>query len=136
MGGDQQLIIPARIDQVEAACDFVAEVAAAVGMGDDAIYHCRLSVEEVCTNVIEHGYEDQGGEIRVVCSHDSSYFTITIADTAPAFNPLSLPEPDPATPLWERQGGGWGVHFVKKYMDRVTYAFRDQQNHLIMYKRL
>lgn len=135
---EHRLQLPARFDQIEAACDFVMQQAEAMGMDEEAVYHCRLSVEEICTNIIEHGYSGAAGEgiIEIVCQLMPGYFTITIIDDAPAFNPLTLPDPDPATPLWERQGGGWGVYFVKKFMDRVTYDHQFQRNYFKMEKKI
>jgi anti-sigma regulatory factor (Ser/Thr protein kinase) len=134
---ESRLTIPARLDQIEVACDFVATAANTLGMDDEAIYRCRLSVEEVCTNVIEHGYKNAAGSdvLEIVCRRKDSTLTIVVIDNAPLFNPLSLPDPDPSTPLWERLGGGWGVYFVKKYMDCVSYSHEGNRNHFIMIKK-
>lgn len=136
---ESRRIFLATVEQIEAACNFVIALAESAGMADEAIYHCRLSVEEICTNVIEHGYAGRGaaGVIEIVCRTDPQQgFMITIIDDAPAFNPLSLPAPDPATPLWERKGGGWGVYFVRTYMDRVGYRYQHGRNHFTMEKNL
>lgn len=134
---EHRQVFPAKIDQIEQACDFVAQYAGSLGIDDEAVYHCRLCVEEICTNIIEHGYAQQHeGVIEIVCKMASSYFSITIIDDAPAFNPLTLPDPDPTMPLWERQGGGWGVYFVKKFMDRVTYLHHLDRNTFTMEKKL
>lgn len=133
---ENRLTISAVIEKIEDACDFVSAQASAVGLDDEAIYHCHLSVEEVLTNVIEHGYQYAGEDavIDVVCKATSDVFIITVIDDAEAFNPLSLSDPDPAKPLIEREGGGWGVFFVKKYMDRVSYYYAASRNHFVMEK--
>lgn len=126
------------LENVEKACDFVSGVARSLGMGDDAVYHCYLSVEEICTNIIEHGYEyaDNGSVIDVVCKPMPAALRIIIIDDADQFNPLELDDPDPTAPLLERQGGGWGVFFVKKYMNSVSYDYADERNHFIMEKKM
>ncbi len=132
------ITIPARIDQVQEACAFVARVATRHGMDDEGVYRCQLSVEEICTNIVEHGYgfEYHGGKIEIWCFlHDKS-FIIEIIDDAPLFDPLTLPNPDESTPLWDRVEGGWGIHFVRKFMDRVEYFNSDQRNHFRMEKRV
>ncbi|MCU0496931.1 MAG: ATP-binding protein [Anaerolineae bacterium] len=136
-----RLTIPASLDAIEEACHFVGQAAEQEGMGADGVYHCALSVEEVCTNIIEHGYEgDPNHDIEIACyviiNGGERFFSITISDDAPAFNPLSIPDPDPATPLWEREGGGWGIFFVKKYMDRIAYAHHHHRNHFTFDKAL
>ncbi len=133
---EQFKTIAARIPEIETACNFVAEEAGVAGMGDEAVYHCRISTEEIITNVIEHGYAGTPGTIDVVCRHETHAFYVTVIDDAPAFDPLSLPDPDPLTPLWERQGGGWGFYFVKKFMDSVRYARSNNRNTLTLEKRL
>jgi anti-sigma regulatory factor (Ser/Thr protein kinase) len=135
---ERRLTIPATLTELEGACNFVGEAAHAAGLDEDGVYHCHLSVEEACTNVIEHGYrfDSANNIIDIICQPHVDRFTITIIDDAPPFNPLMLPEPDPSAPLWERQGGGWGVYFVKQYMDRVSYHYEGKRNHLILEKML
>lgn len=135
---EQRLTISAELNAVETACEFVMAAASEVGLDSEAVHHCRLSVEEICTNVIEHGYHNrgEGEQIDITVRSDGRDFSITISDSAPLFNPLALPDPDPSTPLWERQGGGWGVYFVKKFMDSVAYSNAGQRNHFTMAKRI
>lgn len=132
------IIIPARVDQVQEACAFVARIAARHGMDDEGVYRCQLSVEEICTNIVEHGYGNNhhGGKIEIWCFQRDKHLMIEIIDDAPLFNPLGLPTPDPSTPLWERVDGGWGIHFVRKFMDRVEYFSPDHRNHLRLIKQI
>jgi serine/threonine-protein kinase RsbW len=134
---ERRLKIPAVLERVEEACEFAAAAARDAGLSEDAVYHCHLSVEEVCTNIVEHGYHFQGQEqkIEVVCRTQPGRFTIVVIDDSKPFNPLSLPDPDPTAPLAEREGGGWGIFFVKKYMDSIAYQYEQNQNQLIMEKR-
>lgn len=133
---ERRMTIPAIIDRIEEICEFTDEVARSAGMSEDAVYHCHLSVEEVCTNIIEHGYKFKGENefIEVVCTPLIDRLRITLIDDAAPFNPLSRPDPDPKAPLSEREGGGWGIFFVKKFMDRIYYKYEHQQNHLIIEK--
>ena len=135
---ERQVTISAVLSELAPACDFVDDAARAAGLDDNAVYHCHLSVEEVCTNIIEHGYHFRGGDktIKIVCRQYPDRFTITIIDDAPPFNPLSLPDPDSSTPLADREGGGWGFYFVKKYMDEIAYQYQQSQNHLTLSKYL
>lgn len=134
---ERHLSITGTLENVRVACDFVTEVAAEAGFGDDAIFHCNLAVEEVCTNIVEHGYQHNGAEksINVVCKVYVTHMLIILIDEAEPFNPLTLEDPDPDTPLWEREGGGWGIYFVKQYMDDIRYQLADGRNYLILEKR-
>ena len=133
-----QIRISALSEQIAAACQFVVDVAERLGMSERASHHCRLAVDEACTNIIEHGYggDDPGKVIDVRCIAERSALRIEIIDDGPAFNPLNLMMPDPLALLEERGTGGWGVFFIKRLMDGVAYEFHDGRNHLIMIKSL
>lgn len=134
----RRLRIPGDLEQVRTACDFVSEVAREAGLGEDGVFHCQLSVEEICTNIIEHGYGYNGAGkfIEIICEKQGNTLLISILDDAPPFNPLQLDDPDPSMSLWEREGGGWGVFFVKQYMSSVRYELVGGRNCLILAKRI
>lgn len=135
---ERHLSFKARLDNVPAAADFVVQAAEAAGLDERSVYHCQLAVDEACTNIIQHGFDDPTrGQIslKTAIEHGKS-FVITIADNGPAFNPLTYKDPDPTRPLEEREGGGWGIYFIKKLMDVIDYRYADGKNHLAMYKTI
>ncbi len=138
MSGERQLRIDGVLDQVSAACNFVVEQARAVGLDERAVHHCFLAVDEACTNIIEHGYSAvcEHCAIDIICQRDNSGLTITILDDSPAFDPLLRPDPNPNTPITEREPGGWGIFFIKKLMDSVTYSLEGGRNCLVMCKQI
>ncbi|RMF78653.1 MAG: STAS domain-containing protein [Chloroflexi bacterium] len=117
---------------------FVTTAARRAGLDDRGIYHCQLATEEICTNIIEHGYAMQGDNrsIDVICKIADDMFTITITDDSEPFNPLEIENPDPQAPLENRHVGGWGIYFVKNLMDDVQYKYEHDCNHLTMVKYL
>ncbi len=133
----EQLRIAGVLPNVSLACDFVVDQARKAGLDERAIHHCYLAVDEACTNIIEHGYDDcDTCVIDVVCKHDADALTITIADDGTPFDPLKRPDPDPSAPLDERGTGGWGIFFMKKLMDDLSYSYTDGRNRLVMVKRI
>lgn len=134
----RKLRLSGELSQVRAACDFIVKVAQDVGLGDDGVFQCQLSVEEIFTNIVEHGYHHKGSDksIEIVCEISDDKMIISLIDEAPLFNPLSLESPDPDTPLWERDTGGWGVYFVRQYMDDIRYSADNKKNNLILEKKL
>lgn len=137
MGERQTLQIIPRLASVQEALDFISEWGAQYGLGENEIYHCHLSVDEIITNVVEHGFEfdEQAGFIRIEIESIEGGVIIEVIDNAPLFNPLMHPTPDPSLPLLEREGGGWGIHFVRKFMDAVTYHSTGGLNRLRMIKQ-
>lgn len=135
---ERRLRLPGEIQQVRAACEFVVEVARDAGFGDDGIFQSQLAVEEIFTNIVEHGYQHNGGDkaIDIVTQVNDEKMTILILDDAELFNPLALDDPDPDTPLWEREHGGWGVYFVRQYMDAVQYIEKNKRNCLVLEKKI
>lgn len=134
----RRMSVTGVIDSVRSACDFVVDFVNDVHLGDDVAFQSQLSVEEICTNVVEHGYHHAGEDkkIDIVCTFDNHQLQIRIIDEAPLFNPLELEEPDPDTPLWDREGGGWGVYFVKQYMTSVTYEVIENRNSIVLTKQI
>jgi anti-anti-sigma factor len=138
MGAVNRLMIPARLDEVRHACDFVVEAAEIAGLDERAVYHCQMAVDEALTNIIEHGFhhEDTDSEIEVVAQTQDAQFCIIIADDSPAFNLLLHEAPDPSAPLDTREPGGWGIYFIRKLMDDVRYEYVDNRNQLTLVKNL
>lgn len=136
MEQEKHLTIEAIMENVEKACLFVAGFARSIGFSEEMIHRCALSVEEVCANVIEHGYQHTGQNqvIDLICRANSDHLLIIILDDAQPFNPLNRKDPDPHATLEEREIGGWGIFFVKKFMDAVTYHHVNNRNQLTLQK--
>jgi serine/threonine-protein kinase RsbW len=132
-----RIAIAARLDNIRLACDAVVEAAEAAGLDERAVYHCQMAVDEALTNIIEHGYNFEGDEheIEVVCTIDAAAFAITLTDDSPAFNPLEHEAPDPAEPLDSREPGGWGIYFIRRLMDDVSYDRVGSKNQLLLVKK-
>ncbi len=131
-----RLAIPARLEEIRQACDFVVEAAEQAGLDERAVYHCQMAVDEALTNIIEHGfaYHDDDSQIEIACRAERDRFLVTLADTSPAFNPLLHEAPDPSEPLDSREPGGWGIYFIRKLMDEVTYERANDRNLLTLVK--
>jgi serine/threonine-protein kinase RsbW len=61
---------------------------------------------------------------------------VTVADNAPAFNPLTVSTPNLEEPLGERAVGGLGIHLVRTLMDDVRYRRQNGRNHVRLRKKL
>jgi len=139
MDEQHSIKLAAHLESVEAAQDFISRIVVPYGLSDDSIYHCHVSVDEVITNIVEHGYElsNTPEAIELILRREGESLIIEIIDGAPLFNPLMHPDPDPTLPLWERiEDGGWGINFVKRFMDSATYHSTGGRNHLRMVKQI
>ncbi|MFA4877829.1 MAG: ATP-binding protein [Methanoregula sp.] len=102
---------------------------------EEEILDTQLAVEEAITNVIVHGYEDRDGEIMIGCRATKGIVEIQIEDTAPPFDPLSLPEPDLTGSVDDRKIGGLGIFLIRQVMDSIVYRYEDNKNILVLVKR-
>ena len=130
-------IFSANFDQLDAIREFAAQAARDAGMDDSAIYAVELSMDEACTNVIEHAYEGmEGGEIECTCDTDDKNLTIIIHDHGKSFDPSAIALPDLEADLDSRPVGGLGVFLMKKLMDEVRFEpMGEAGNVLTMIKR-
>lgn len=93
----------------------------------------NLVAEECFINIVEHAFEDSAGHrIELSLEVQDGTVTMTFEDDGVAFDPLSVPEFDPATPMEQRRVGGLGVHLVRNIMDEVRYERVGGKNRLTM----
>ncbi len=99
------------------------------------IYAVQLSVDEACTNIIEHGYSNKTeGTIVIRCILLDEKFIVNIMDWGESFAPTAIPQPETESGLNERKAGGLGIYFMRKYMDEVSYFRLDSMNLLTIAK--
>ena len=116
------LRIPSQTDNLELIRTFVAGVARKVGFGDDDVNKIELSVDEACTNVIEHAYHrDERQNIDIAIQIDYKKFTVVVTDRGNTFNFKDIRLPDMDSYLAELRVGGLGIYLIKSLMDEVEY---------------
>ena len=99
----------------------VAEECTRAGADEESCYAVKLAVEEVCLNVLQHGYGGKGGPLDVTFSGDDDRFVITITDSAPPFSPAAAPAADTESTWEHRPIGGLGWHLVREMMDTIEH---------------
>lgn len=135
MAETRQLTVRGRYDCIPAVTAFVGEAAESAGLDEDAAFHCRMAVDEACTNVIEHAYGGEDvGAIQITCAIEPGICTIEIVDHGTAFNPDTVPVPQISSDLENLHPGGIGLHLMRKMMDEVSFRFEDKRNILRMVK--
>ena len=137
MSEERRLIVSAVLEEVPRACMFVVEAAEAAGLDERAVYHCQMAVDEWCTNIVEHGFQNSGAHrrIEVDCLAEADQLLIVISDDSPKFDPTELVEPKTDQPVDEREPGGLGWFLIKRIMDDVQYDYVNGRNRLRMVKR-
>jgi anti-sigma regulatory factor (Ser/Thr protein kinase) len=106
-------------------------------LSEDIVFALDLCLEELVTNVIFYGYEDQNQHsIDVSLNLVDGSLILQIIDDGKEFDPTHLPEPNLDIPLEERKIGGLGVHLVRNYVDSMEYKREDGQNILTIKKKV
>ena len=99
---------------------------------EDEILDVQLAVEEAISNIILHGYRGGTGVITVCCKVTGEMAEVRIEDSAPPFDPLSMPEPDLAAGIDGRTVGGMGIPLIRRVMDGITYRYENGKNILVL----
>lgn len=137
MSKERHLTVRGRYENVPAVVQFVVEAAKEAGFDEKGVFHCQMSVDEACTNIIEHAYGGQDkGDIEATVQIEPGVLTITLVDHGEPFDPTSVPEPSINTDDPSKiKTGGLGLHLMRKVMDEITFSFGDERNTLVMVKR-
>ena len=131
--------------KLEAADDHLAEVQAflaarleAADCSPKARMQLIVAAEEIFVNIAHYAYAPERGDVimRVEVSDEPPAVTVTFIDRGTPYDPLSRADPDVSLSADERKIGGLGIFMAKKFMDAMTYAYRDGCNILTMTKIL
>jgi len=130
------LTLPAHLESVRKVTKVAERFARRAHLGEQAIFHCQLAVDEACMNIIEHAYSGQNkvGHFEVSLVAKDGEWIIEITDFGKPFDPTSIKR-QKDTSIEGAQVGGWGIHFINSVMDEVTYTTGDDGNRLVMIKR-
>lgn len=135
MEGAGVLTIRSDLGEIARVSSLLEELMAGQGFMADEILDTQLAVEEAITNIIVHGYRGGTGEIVIRCRATEEQVEVRVEDTAPAFDPLSLPEPDLTAAVEDRKIGGLGVFLIRQVMDGIAYRREKEKNILVLEKR-
>ena len=115
------LRLNANLSDLEDIRNFVEKYAHRLNVDPSATYDILLSVTEMVTNTIVHGYRGESGPIEIEISQQDDALVVFLRDEAPPFDPTQLPTPDITLPLEQRPVGGLGVYLTREFMDRMSY---------------
>lgn len=131
-----KVCLKAHLESVEPLRMFVTQCAIESCVHTQALQKIELVLEELVTNVINHAYEHQHGNVEVSCfvqqhcSGNAPCFCLCIRDWGTPFNPLLTPEPNLSSDVLERPIGGLGLHFVRQMALHCEYARKHDSNEI------
>lgn len=99
------------------------------GINEQTLYDLQLAVDEVCTNIITHGYEEMDpGSIIMSIDVELDQVLISITDFGHVFEPVEPPAPDLTLDIDEREAGGLGLFFIFTSVDEIKYESSETGN--------
>ena len=105
------------------------------GLAPQIAYAVNLSIDEILTNTISYGYDDDDEHrIGLTLRVDGDDLVVVIVDDGRAFDSSLEREPDVEATLEERSLGGLGLFLVQQMMDDVAYQRRDDSNVITLRK--
>jgi serine/threonine-protein kinase RsbW len=123
--------LSASLSQLEAIRQFVVQVSCDLNLDEQIVPDLQLAVEEICANVIEHGYGGQGGRIEISIEAVQGGVQVRVRDWGIAFDPEAVPVPDVSVPLELRPLGGLGLFLVRHLMDEVRFEFDGEKGNSV-----
>ena len=135
-----ELTVESKLENLPRISEFIAQTMRQLNIQNSKdIYAVQLSVDEACTNVIQHAYSNKSGGrivIRCMLSSTGNQFVVHIIDWGKSFDPTTVPKPDTQSNLNERREGGLGLFLMRKSMDSIKYTSNQNVNKLVMVKYL
>ena len=128
----------AKLENLPALREFVAESCRKIGADDAICFALKLAADEACANIILHGYTGrEPGPINLTISGTPQQVIVTINDFGHSLAPEAVPTPDLQADWQERRMGGLGWHLIQQVADEIKYTSDAQAgNFLTLTKRL
>ena len=132
-----RITIANRIPDIRRAADFLDGFLEQHPVPDAVANELHVIVDEVLSNVIRHGYEDDGPhEIGLALARSAQEIVLEVDDDARPFDPTAVP----AQPRRAKHGrvipGGLGLVFMRELSDSVSYRRDGARNRLTIRLRL
>jgi anti-sigma regulatory factor (Ser/Thr protein kinase) len=133
----KNIFINNNLSEIERLSKAVAAFGKKNNLSSEVIYDVRLTLEEVVSNIINYGFEDNyEHQISIEMNLQGETLTMKIKDDGKPFNPLEVKSTNLEKPFDEREIGGMGIYIVRKLMDNILYKREEGNNVLQLTKYL
>ncbi len=106
------------------------------GLPRKLVFQLTLILEELITNVIKYGYQDEDEhKIDIRLTLQPGVAIVRVKDDGQPFNPLDAPKAEAHGNAEKRKIGGMGIHLLRNLMDTIEYERLEDQNVLCLTKR-
>jgi len=126
-----------RLNDLEKIKTAVSKMSTAVHCTRRKFQEIDLILEELFTNVVCHGFNDnKEHDIDISLSCDDTSLMIRMEDDGKPFDITSASKPDTRCAIEKRCVGGLGIHFVKHFIDECKYYRKKGKNIIVLKKKM
>jgi len=122
------LVIQNSRAAVGTARDWLRELGARHGLGEEPQYSLDLCANELLANIVEHGSGGPAREIQLEFLLEQDAVRLTVIDDGPPFDPLAYPAPPLSDSLATTSVGGRGLFLARQFADAFHYERVDNCN--------
>jgi anti-sigma regulatory factor (Ser/Thr protein kinase) len=132
----RSLRVKSDLSEIEKIRSFLKEVLAEFTLTEESFYLIELALLEMCINIVRYAYPETEGEIFLKIWPEEGKIFFEIRDWGVPFDPRDTNEPDIHKMISEGKTGGLGIMLARKLMDGFKYTREDNQNVLVMHKKI
>jgi anti-sigma regulatory factor (Ser/Thr protein kinase) len=135
MNGNE-ITIDATLNNIGVVTDFVNLELEKLNCSPKIMTQIDIAIDELFSNIARYAYNPETGSatVSVELSENPLKVIISFADNGTPYNPLAKEDPDLNLAVSERKRGGLGIFMTKKFMDKVSYEYKDGMNILTIEK--
>jgi serine phosphatase RsbU (regulator of sigma subunit)/anti-sigma regulatory factor (Ser/Thr protein kinase) len=129
----ERVAVPENLEELR---NFIEGAAIHQQIEENVVHALKLAAEEICSNIINYGFNGSIGYIRVSLERSGDNAVLKISDNGLHFPPDKAETADISLEPEKRRIGGLGIHLVKELMDEISYTRDGDSNLLILEKKL
>jgi len=130
------LEVPSELHEIDRIRRFLKKNLKGLPVSEEEHYQIELAVVEICLNIIHYAYPGTKGKISLRFWTEGPEVYLEIRDSGLPFDPTSTRTPDLEELMRQQKVGGFGIYISRELMDGFTYRRENEQNILLMHKRL
>ena len=134
VGKTNFITVPAEKKYLTRVRDFAEKYGEKYGLNMRQANGFRLSLDEICTNIIQYAYNDRPtpGDIRIEITRQEGSVVTRIIDKGTHFDYSTVVDPDLYKYIEEKKRGGFGIYLVRQLNESVKYERMGNSNILTL----
>ena len=133
-----EFVVPGDTASLAAIRWVVTRIAAAAGWSGQKLDEIELAVDEACSNVLDHAYQDRSPKppLHLILQPNDGTFTVDVIDEGKKLDLSAYKEPKFPDHWLTGNVRGAGLYIINHCMDEVAYeTLDDHRNRMRLVKR-